>query len=150
MTETQREEHHIAYVIPGFEKSGSSPRAYQWKSWEVNRIIADHNLFSRAMGIAKMFIEHVGISCDLDKRIFHVANASKFQERLSDGNHNQKRMTRILSFLRALDRVAADRLLTLIASQINSRYTSLEGLLHVTNTTFDCWIEAVRNLKIPK
>jgi hypothetical protein len=146
MTETQREEHHIAYVIPGFERSGSSPKAPLWEPWEVTRIIEDHYLFSRAMEIAKKFIEHVGISFDLDKRIFHVADASRFQARLSDADHNQKRMTRILKFLRALDMVAASRLLTLIGSQVNSEYTNPRGLLHVTNTTFNYWNRAVREV----
>jgi hypothetical protein len=142
MDDKDREKHHIAHVIPGWKPSANS-KARTLTQVEVHYLFMTPYLYARSLEIVKVFLKHVGIKSDFEKHSFDVENPELFQKRLSDRDHNQLRMTRILSFLHTLSPVSSVQLFVLLGFNLRLGGTSPQGLLHVSERTYSFWRAAV-------
>jgi hypothetical protein len=141
MNDRSREKHFIAHAIPGWNPSKHC-RANTWIPTEVSTILIHPQLFLRSMEIAKVFLKHVGIEFHIQDRLFDLVSSEHFTSRLSGGNHNQMRMSRILSFFKTLDLASSIRLFAFLAHKINSEKNP-RGILYVSDETLEYWRSVV-------
>lgn len=100
-------------------------------------------LRTACLNVAKRWLKHWGLTMEFETSQFTIANMEMFKNRLgTPGNHNNKRMTRFLRFMRIFFENTAVDLLVFLLAHIRNGPLSM-GMLDVKEDTILFWHSAV-------
>jgi len=133
--------HWISFVLPTDHRSSFTKAApvTQEEVAVVNRTWA---MKVRCLAVAQVFLEHFGLAFNPNNASFTIESRPLFVDRIGTvGNHNQRRMTRMLRFMKIYHEHYAIELLNFLSAHI--RGDNPDGCLNVTEETIWHWADAV-------
>ena len=146
--ETFEKKHNfIAFTVPTDEQSDHCPQAPLLTKPEVRVIMQNAVLMRRCRAVVSRTLRHFGIVYNEYDVQFEVVKGMTLH-RLEHGDHNQKRMSRVLRFLRIFNPEHAVALLQFVGSKIctSKRARELEAkgelpedMIVVSQYTFQMW-----------
>lgn len=132
--------HNIARVLPTDHASEFDSGAFLLTKDEVKFITEMHTLKWRCFQVISKVAEHFGIECNIDDVSFKIIDGRDLSV-ITNGpqrlRHNQRRVTRLLRFLKIFSVHHAFALLQFLAKQMQ-----LVNLV-VSQDTFNHWEQAV-------
>jgi hypothetical protein len=145
MTDRSLERHMIAWLLPTDEPARHAPEAPLLTQSDVHAIQLYAPLMYRCYELVRTILAHVGIVFDFEQGAYEIMEGRSFvfRKRLGTQDHNRLRMTRVLRFMKLVFPYYGEQLLNFLASNIRNE-ANPEGVLDVTEVTFEYWCDAVR------